>query len=342
MVYDDILKYLGQQNFAAASTTGGAGGLNILFNRAGSEAMFLVLADHNFRQILNPQQIQNIHYQLAARVPQRNILFLIVTRDIERDKELTRIPGIQVWLADAKDPMLLVYENQPDDFFGLKDGISLAITTTPQAKAKNALKIKNIPIVTIVLIAINVIFFIILLIGGDVGNPAYMISRGASYGPLIFERYQFWRLITNMFMHFSTMHLLGNMVYLGLAGYTIERAAGHWRYLAIYMLSGFGSSVVSAAYYYITGQNTVSAGASGAVYGLIGTAVYLMIKNRGRMRPGTLWLRIGIILIFLFYSNFVNTGVDAVAHAAGFVFGILLGLAFIGGKTKKKQRGGVS
>lgn len=341
MVYDDILKYLGQQNFAAASTSGTAGGLNILYNRSGSEALFFVLVDHSYQQILNAEQLRNIHSQLAARVPQKNILFLIVTGDSERDKALTQISDVQVWLADAKDRMLLVYENQPEDFFGLKDGIALSITATPQARAQKALKIQNWPLVTIVLIAVNVIYFIILMIGGNVGDPSYMISRGAAYGPLIFERYQFWRLFTNIFMHFSTMHLLGNMVYLGLAGYTIEKVAGHWRFLAIYLLSGFGSSVVSAAFYYISGQNTVSAGASGAVYGLIGVAVYLMFKNRGRMRPGTLWIRIGVILIFLFYSNFVNTGIDAVAHAAGFVFGILLGIAFIGGKTRKKQGGKV-
>ena len=182
------------------------------------------------------------------------------------------------------------------------------------------------------------IWFIILVAGGDAGDASYMISKGASYGPYIFENYQFWRLVTNMFMHFSASHLLGNMVYLGIAGYSIERAAGHWKYLALYMLSGFGASVISAAYYYMTGQNTVSAGASGAVYGLIGAAVYLMIKNRGRMRPGMLWLRIGVILIFLFYSNFINSGIDAVAHAAGFVFGILLSFVFLSGKKRNTRR----
>ena len=55
-----------------------------------------------------------------------------------------------------------------------------------------------------------------------------------------------------MFMHFSISHLAGNMIYLGIAGYSIERVAGHWRYLAVYLLSGFGAGVVSAAYYYLT------------------------------------------------------------------------------------------
>lgn len=337
MVYEDILRYLGQQNFAVASVSGNAsiGGMNILYNRAGGEPIFCILINNTGSFLFSQPQIQNIHYQLAAQIPERNILFLIVTNDPERDKSLAQITGINVWLVDAGNRRLLIYENQPDDFFDLKFGLYQSITQTPQAKVQTALKWKNWPFVTIALIAVNVIWFIILALGGDVSDAGYMLSKGAAYGPYIFEHYQFWRLLTNMFMHFSIRHLLGNMIYLGVVGYSIEKVAGHWRYLLLYMLSGFGASVISAAYYYFTGQNTVSAGASGAIYGLIGAAVYLLIKNRGRMRPGILWLRIGIILLFLFYSNFVNTGVDAVAHAAGFVFGILLSIAFIGGKSRK-------
>lgn len=339
MVYDDILRYLGQQNFAVASVSGNmaAGGLHILYNRVGLEPIFCILIDNTGGFRFGVQQIQSIHYQLAAQIPERNILFLIVTDQPERDKSLVRLSGIQVWLADSAERRLLIYEDQPADFYGLRDGIQMAVSETPQARAQTALKVKNWPFVTIGLIAVNVIWFIVLVLGGNVSSAEYMVSRGAAYGPLIFEQHQYWRLFTNMFMHFSTMHLLGNMVYLALAGYNLERAAGRIRFLLIYLLSGFGASVVSAAYYYLTGQNTVSAGASGAIYGLIGAMIYLMFKNRGRIRPVTLWTRVGIILIFLFYSNFINTGIDVVAHIAGLVFGILLAFALIGGKKNERR-----
>lgn len=338
MVYDDILNYLGQQNFAVASTSGNTPvGFHVLYNRVGNEPVFFILINKTNGFPLGVSQLQSIHYQLAAQVSERNIMFLIVTNQVERDKELTRIPGIQVWIVDAFNRQLFVYENQPDDFYGLRLGIQQSVSETPQAKTQMALKVKNWPFVTIGLIAVNVIWFIILAAGGDVTSAEYMIGKGAAYGPLIFEQHQFWRLLTSMFMHFGMMHLFGNMIYLALIGSSIEKAAGRWRYLALYLLSGFGASVVSAAYYYLTGQNTVSAGASGAVYGLIGATIYLMIKNRGRMRPTALWMRIGIILIFLFYSNFVNTGIDVIAHIAGLVFGILLSMAFIGGKKNERR-----
>lgn len=299
--------------------------------------MFCILINNTGSFHFGEPQIQSIHYQLAGKIPARNILFIVVTNQVERDKKLARLSGIQVWIVDEWEQKLLVFEEQPDDFYGLRYGIQLSVSATPKARVRTALKFKNWPFVTIVLIAVNLVWFLVLAAGGDVSSAEYMVQKGASYGPLIFEHHQFWRLFTNMFMHFSFMHLAGNMIYLGLAGSSIERAAGHIRFLLIYLLSGFGSSVVSAAYYYLTGQNVVSAGASGAVYGLIGAAIYLMFRNRGRMRPGELWIRVGIILIFLFYSNFVSTGIDAVAHLAGLIFGILLAFALIGGKRNERR-----
>ena len=332
MVYDDILQYFGQQNFAAASTTGASSGLQILYNRVGYESIFCILVNHSLQPFLQREQFYSIQSQLAAQTPERNILFILVTGDVERDKALTQNPGLNIWLVDTFSRELFIYENQPDDFFGLRYGLQQTISETPQAKTHKALQRKNWPFVTIGLIAINVIWFLVLAAGGDVDDASYMLEHGASYSYLIFDQYQFWRLITSMFMHFGISHLLGNMVYLGVFGYSLERTMGHIRYLLLYLLAGFGASLASAGYYYLSGGNIVSAGASGAIYGLIGATVYLMIKNRGRMRPGALWLRIGIILIFLFYSNITDSGVDAVAHAAGFVFGIILAFPLIGGK----------
>lgn len=334
MVYEDILRYFGQQNFAVASTAGAAVGLNILYNRVGAEPIYCILVNHCQNNFLKAEQLQRVHFQLSANVPERNILFVIATEHVERDKALTQLAGVQVWLADARERRLLIYENQADDFFGLKKGLVQALSETPKAKMQLGLRFKNLPFVSLALILINLVWFIILAAKGDPSSPSYMIAQGASYGPLIFEHYQFWRLFTNMFMHFGASHLIGNMLYVALAGNTLEKAIGRWRYLSLYLLSGFGASVVSAAYYYLTDQNIVSGGASGAVYGLIGAVIYLMIKNRGRMRPAQLWIRIGIIFLFLFYSNYINDGIDVVAHAAGLIFGFILSMALIGGKRK--------
>ena len=195
---------------------------------------------------------------------------------------------------------------------------------------------KQFPYVTVGLIAINVVYFLILVLNGNPGNTAYMLKMGAEYAPSVFEGHEFWRLITCMFMHFSFTHLASNMIYLGIVGFSYERVVGHWKFFLIYCLSGFGGNVLSCAYYQITGQRVVAAGASGAVYGIIAMVIYLMFTARKRMGSKQMLTRIAIMLIFLFYSNFSkdSNGVDVAAHIGGLVFGLILSILFLPVKKK--------
>ena len=335
MVYNDIRNYLGRQNFAVASTAQGA--LDVLCNQVDGQPIFCVLLNSTSGNFFNENQIKNTQLQLEQITPAQNILFILVTSFVERDKELAKIEGVNLWLVDEFEQQLYIYETQPEDFFGLKRGVVQAICETPSAKTTKALRKKNLPWVTIVLIAINVIVFFILAFKGDTGSAQYMYSMGAAYGPAIFEHHEYWRLITCMFMHFSLMHLGSNMIYLGIVGFTIENSIGHLKFALLYMLSGFAASIISAAVYYFAGDYTVAAGASGAIYGLIGVVVYLTFKNRGRMSRGNMWFRVTTVLLFIFVSNFLDKSVDAVAHIAGFVFGVILAILFLGGKKNEKS-----
>ena len=338
MVYDEILQFLGQQNFALTNVTGA--NFHVLANREGGEMLFCVPMRSGDGKYVSESLLNTLCYQALRNYSSYNILFILVTDNVERDKHLAQMVGINIWIVDEQTRDLMIFENQPDDFYGLKYGLMQTIKGSFEARKQAVLGRKNIPIVTIVLIAINVIWFIILALKGDVNSASYMASMGASYGPYVFERFQIWRLITSMFMHFGLMHLMGNMIYLFLAGLSLERVIGHWKYLALYFLAGFGASLISTAFYYMRGSDVVSAGASGAIYGLIGAVVVLTFKTRGRTGRGAMWLRIGVVLLFLFYSNFMNTRVDAVAHIAGFGLGILLMIALnaIGGKEKKREK----
>ena len=203
-------------------------------------------------------------------------------------------------------------------------------------KLKQLIRSNEFPYVTAGLILVNVVYFIITAVGGNLSNTVYLLSRGADFSPYVFEGHEYWRLLTSMFLHFSLRHLAGNMLYLGLLGYSYERIVGHMKFFLIYMLSGIGSGVVSCAYHQLSGQYTVSAGASGAVYGLIAMVIYLMYIARKRTGSARLMYRVAVMLVFLFYSNFVNgRGVDVAAHIGGLLFGILLSLLFL---PYKKQR----
>ena len=195
---------------------------------------------------------------------------------------------------------------------------------------------KNLPYVTIALIAVNIIYFIIIALGGNPSSSYYMISKGADYAPYVFEEHQFWRLITSMFMHFSIRHLASNMIYLGLIGWSYERIVGHLKFFLIYFLSGLGGNIVSCAYHQLTKTPVVSAGASGCIYGIIAIVVYLTFISRRRFHSQQLFLRIGIMLVFMFYSNFINgQGTDVAAHLGGLAFGGLLCFLLLPYKKKK-------
>ncbi|MCQ2530370.1 MAG: rhomboid family intramembrane serine protease [Lachnospiraceae bacterium] len=312
-------------------------------------------------RVMLESTVLNFNSQMLSHASEDNILFLLVTDDIERDKHFVRLPNINLWMIEEEERQLQIYDEMPDDFYGMRYGIEKTLiagktnawgtvgTTTRATSSRGTTsastssvsakrmknKLKSFPFVTVALIAINVIWFIVLLFKGDPSKASYMAEMGASYGPYVFEDHQFWRILTSMFMHFNFQHLLGNMIYLGIAGFNLEKTIGHVKYILIYMLSGIGAGLLSCAYYYFTGVNTVCAGASGAIYGLIGAVIVLTFKSRGRLSKSMMWVRIGIVLLFLFYSNFTNSQVDAVAHIAGFLFGIILTLSFYGGRKKK-------
>lgn len=197
---------------------------------------------------------------------------------------------------------------------------------------------KNIPYVTVGLIAVNVVWFLIIAFSGNPSSAVYMLSRGADYAPYVFEEHQYWRLLTSMFLHFSFQHLAGNMVYLGIVGWTYERVTGHLKFFLIYMLAGIGGNVVSCAWHQLSGEPVVSAGASGAVYGVLAIVVYLMFISRKRFGASQMFFRVAVMLIFMFYSNFATRdGVDVAAHLGGLIFGFLLCLILLPYKTKKQK-----
>ena len=352
MIYDEILKFFGQQNFALVNTN--AANVTVLRNTDGRAQIFCALIDNEKRAAWGASQILALNEKLRSFGGGYNdVLFIVVTDDLERDKSLARLSGVRVWIANAYDRRLYVYEDQPEDFYGLRLGIEETIagelypergasgSGTGKKRSKVPYKIRTAPYVTIALIVINVIYFTLAATGGSLSDTGYMLKIGANYGVYVFERGQVWRIITSMFLHFSFSHLAGNMFYLGIAGYNLEKTAGHLKFFLIYMLSGIGAGVISAGYYYLTSANTISAGASGAVYGLIGAMLFVTFKNRGRLRSPQMFLRIGIIIVFLYYSNFAESGVDKAAHIAGFIFGLLLSWILLGtgkGRQSRRQR----
>ena len=131
--------------------------------------------------------------------------------------------------------------------------------------------------ITVFLVVVNIAVFIIYTILGDV---LYNITSLSAVD--ITDSHEYYRFFTCMFMHGSLEHLLSNMLFLAVLGDMLERAVGHGRFIVIYMVSGLLGGCASVLYALISGNMYSSVGASGAISGLIGALLVLVIKNNGR------------------------------------------------------------
>jgi rhomboid protease GluP len=198
-------------------------------------------------------------------------------------------------------------QGQPDDSRGVQVRI-------PIAK----------PIVTYILLAAIAIYFgLETLLGGSTAIRT-LVQLGAQVNVLVAAG-QYWRLVTAMFLHIGVMHLAFNVYALFILGRDIEGFYGHLRFAAIYFVSGLAGNVA----YYAIGPNGVSAGASGAIFGLIGAEIAFLVSNRalfGSFRKQRL-LNLAFLVVINLAFGFMGQGINNLAHIGGLVAGLALGFA---------------
>lgn len=182
---------------------------------------------------------------------------------------------------------------------------------------------KKLPICTIAIAAANVLIFLGLSFMGMTEDSTFMMEHGAMYVPYLMNGERYYTLITSMFLHFGFSHLMNNMVMLLVIGYSLEPEIGKIRFLLIYLGSGLMGNLVSAWFDVSQGSYAVSAGASGAIFGIVGALLYVAIRNHGRV--GEISTR-GLVLMagLSLYYGLTAQGVDNAAHIGGLVSGFLL------------------
>ena len=180
------------------------------------------------------------------------------------------------------------------------------------------------PFATYLLLVANLVVFALMERAGGSQDPIVLDRFGALFGPLVAEG-QYWRLFTSMFLHIGFVHIAFNSLGLFVFGTAFERACGPLRMVAVYVGSGLAGSALS----YLASPAVRSAGASGAIFGVLGAlAVYLFVN---RQEFGKLGQREITTVLFLAAMNLLNglttPGVDNWAHVGGLLGGAALGLA---------------
>lgn len=187
-------------------------------------------------------------------------------------------------------------------------------------------EIKKEP-VTVLLILLNTLIFLIVEFTGGSENGQHMLECGAAYAPLILEQGQWYRVFSSMFLHFGAPHLINNMLVLFVLGQRLEPAVGRLRFLLIYIAGGLGGNFISLFWDMRTGDYSVSAGASGAVFAVMGGMIYVIIRHRGRVADLTMKQML-IMAAFSLYFGFASEGVDNAVHAGGLLCGFLAAVIF--------------
>ncbi len=191
---------------------------------------------------------------------------------------------------------------------------------------------------TIFLAVINVVVFFWLSFGGMTEDGGYMLQHGAMYAPSFIIDQEYYRIFTSMFLHFGFSHLINNMFTLVIVGKYLEAAVGKVRFLIIYVLSGLGGNLLSLISDVILEDYAISAGASGAIFGLTGSLLCLTILNRGKI-AGITRQSMMIMIALSLYNGFASEGVNNIAHIGGLLCGFLVTfLLFIQQYMKRRSK----
>lgn len=177
---------------------------------------------------------------------------------------------------------------------------------------------------TAILILINVLIFLKTDIASLTGGEDAWIHMGCLSWYQVFYQHEYYRVLTCIFLHGGIDHLFNNMLCLFFMGSFLEQHIGTLRFLILYFSSGIIAGFTSMVYNMLLGVNTLSIGASGAIFGITGGLLALVLFHRKEIEID---YRQMIFAAFLsLYSGLTDQGVDNAAHLGGFLGGLLLGL----------------
>ena len=234
------------------------------------------------------------------------------------------------------------YKQVIDKFTYKEEGFELISKLTKEIEEKNIKEGQerekymrnNKPIITYILIFINIVMFVLMyMLGNGSENTNTLIDFGANY-ILLTKAGEYYRLITSGFLHIGVIHLLLNMYSLYIVGTQVEYFYGKVKYIIIYLFSLIMGSLFTVA---LSSVNTVSAGASGAIFGLLGSILYFGIKYRGYI-GNSLVNQIVPVVVLNLIIGFTTPGIGNAAHIGGLIGGYLISMAVGIGIDKKEQK----
>lgn len=212
--------------------------------------------------------------------------------------------------------------------FQCPDCVREAAASTPRVRtAFGGRVVRRAPILTTVLIGINVVVFIAVNAAGGINSKLGLalieLPSDAGYAPGLgfhgVAQGAYWQLVTSTFTHVQILHIALNMIGLWIFGSFLEVALGRWRFLGLYLVTGIVGSV---AVYLFAPASQATLGASGSIFGLFGCALVLLLRQRADVT------QLMILLVLNLVISFTVPDIAWQAHIGGLLAGLAIGGAY--------------
>lgn len=188
------------------------------------------------------------------------------------------------------------------------------------------------PIVSGTLVITNVVVFVLSQFSD---SRLYELGMLDGFSVLVYGEYG--RIIWSMFLHADINHLFSNMLILFFLGSMIEKELGHIKYALLYFLSGIGGGLLSLFFKAMTSSMVPSVGASGAIFGLDGVLLAMVLLWNERL-PNVTPIRVVLMIVLSLYSGFTGGNIDNAAHIGGLLIGFLGGCVVCIFQRRKRKR----
>ena len=296
---------------------------------------------HNKEQLdFDKFKANSVIKQIKKKTLSLKMHYLTILLDVNEDVELTDDKNNKVIklddLTDIDKELSDFFPDINDDDISSTDAMDFFIkvtndineSTEKRSKLYENTFGKKFIFVTYILIAINVLIFILQMLGvitsSQFGMNAELVKKG-----------EYYRIFTSAFLHGGVLHLLCNMYSLYIVGTQLETVLGKVKLLVIYLISILASALLSGV---INGGAVMSVGASGAIFGLLGALLYFGYHFRLYLGNAILYQILPVVLINLFIG-FSTPGIDNWAHLGGLAGGYLAGMIVgVKGKSTKSDR----
>lgn len=251
---------------------------------------------------------------------------------LNKEEDIYKNEIMNKYFKDIKDNM--TYKEEGYELLG-KITSDISQKNLEDNERLNIMYKQKKPIITYLLIAINIIVFMLMyIIGNGSEDTTTLLKFGANFG-LYTKAGDYYRLLTSAFIHIGIIHILCNMYALFSLGPTIEHFFGKVKYLIIYLYSAIIGSLFVLIF---QGDNTIAAGASGAIFGLFGSLLYFGYSYRGYMGNRVISQILPVIVINLIIG-FTTPGISNAAHIGGLIGGFVISFMFgIDPKESKSRR----